>query len=363
MRILLPTHSAFVAGGVGATASGLVPALRAALRPGEEVVVASPEPGEGVLVGALPRIGRPSGAIARLAYEQLALPRLAASCTSMHLCDSRPVLASRCPFVLTVHDVTYLDEPGWYAPGAATYKRLMLAAAIAKRPAAIVCDSGYTRGRLLAHHPRVARLDVRVVAPGIVAPPLDRSQRSPELSEPYFLTVSTIEPRKNHLGLLRAFRLARARGLRLRWKVAGARGHRSGPIRAALEAEEGVDVLGWVTPAALEELFAGALFLALASHVEGFGMTPLEAMARDVPTICSAGSGLDETVGDAALRVGSDDIEAWCRGLLDLQDNSGERARLVAAGRGRVGRFDWGRAANEILKIHRHLACSSTRSR
>jgi glycosyltransferase involved in cell wall biosynthesis len=363
MRILVPTHSAFVVGGIGAVASGLVPAMRASLRPGEEVAVASPRAGGGGLTAALPTIGRPSGAIARMAYEQLALPRLAAACTSVHLCDSRPILASRRPFVLSVHDVTYLDEPGWYEPGAATYKRIMLAAAIAKRPAAIVCDSRHTRDRLLAHHPRAARLDVRVVAPGFAAPPADRPRRQPATSEPYFLTVSTLEPRKNHLGLLRAFRAARARGLDLRWKVAGGDGHRSEPIRAALEAEDGVDVLGWVTPAALEELFAGAMFLALPSHVEGFGMTPLEAMARDVPTICSSGSGLDDAVGDAGLRVAADDVAGWTAGLLHLQDNPGERARYVAAGRSRVGGFSWAKAANGVLNVHRVLACGSTRSR
>jgi len=352
MRILVPTHAVFIAGGIGTVASGLIPALRNALRPGEEIVVASPRAGHGALVRALPDIGRGRGALARLAYEQIAVPRMAAGCDSVHLLDARPVVASHRPFVLTVHDVSYLDEPTWYRPEAAIYKRWMLAAALAKRPVAVLCDSRHTRERLLAHHPDAAPR-AHVVHPGVSDPPADRPPRRPDDSQPYFLTVSTIEPRKNHLGLLRAFRAARARGLHLRWKIAGTRGHRYEPIRAQLAAQEGVDLLGFVSPAELERLYAGALFLALPSHTEGFGYPPLEAMARGVATICSSGSGLDDTVGDAGMRVASDDDDAWTAGLLRLQDDDGERQRLIIAGHEQVRRFDWTDVANELLNFHR----------
>jgi glycosyltransferase involved in cell wall biosynthesis len=360
LRILIPINAVYVVGGIGTVVSGLLPALAAATQPGEEVVVGRPG---GLVVRALPAIGRPSGALARLAFEQIALPRLAARCDSVHLCDTRAVLASRRPFVLTVHDVSFLDEPGWYAPWAASYKRLMLMAALAKRPAAVVCDSQHTRERLLAHHPAAGRFDVRVVHPGVAEPPADCPAREESQSDPYFLTVSTIEPRKNHLGLLRAFRAARSCGLRLRWKVVGGPGHRSATIRAALAAEDGVDLMGWVEPPVLEELYAGAQFLALASHSEGFAYPPLEAMARGVATFCSTGSGLDETVGTAGLRAPSSDTDAWTAGLLKLQDNCSERARLVAAGRDQVRHFAWRRAADSVLDIHRGITCDRVRLR
>ena len=247
--------------------------------------------------------------------------------------------------MLTVHDVSYLDHPGWYAPGAARYKGLMLAAALAKRPAAILCDSRHTRERLLAHHPWAVELDTLIVHPGLVAPPPDRPRRQVDTAEPYFVTVSTIETRKNHLGLLRAFRVARARGLRLRWKIAGAGGHGCEQVLAALTAAEGVDVLGWVSPAALEPLYAGALFLALPSHEEGFGYPALEAMARDVATVCSTGSALDETVGVAGMRVPAQDTQAWAAALRRLQDDHAERELLVRAGGENARRFAWKAAA------------------
>ena len=91
----------------------------------------------------------------------------------------------------------------------------------------------------------------------------------------------------------------------MRWKIAGTRAGTANEPHPALSSppQEGVDLLGFVSPAKLEELYAGALFLALPSHTEGFGYSPLEAMARGVATICSTGSGLDDTVGDAGMRI------------------------------------------------------------
>jgi len=353
LRILLPIHGALVPGGIATVLKGLVPGLRAAMGPEDHLVVVSPREGSGRLAQAISGIGRPAGALARLAYEQVALPRRAAACDTVHLSDARPILVSGRPFVLTVHDVSYLDEPEWYAPGAGMYKRLMLAAALAKQPAAVVCDSRHSRDRLLAHHPQAARLDVRVIAPGVAAPPADRPVRQADLADPYFLTVATIEPRKNHLSVLLAYREARARGLHLRWKVAGAMGHRHEPIVARLRAQEGVDVLGLVSDRELEGLYARALFVVAPSHQEGFGYVPLEAMARGVATVCSIGSGLDESVGDGALRIAPSDVDGWMRALLRLQSDATERWRLESAGRLRGARFGWDGYGSAVLACHR----------
>ena len=138
-----------------------------------------------------------------------------------------------------------------------------------------------------------------MIYPGLAAGPGEPA--ADEDREPYFLTLATFEPRKNHLGLLRALRLARERGLSLRWKVAGIEGYGSREILSRLRREEGVDVLGRVSNANRERLYRGARFFAFPSHAEGFGFPPLEAMARGVPTICATGTAMDETVGAAAL--------------------------------------------------------------
>lgn len=328
---------------------GTVPALREAAAPGDDIVELHPHAGSG---SALRTIGRASGALARLAYEQLALPRHARDVDTVHLFDARAPLMIDKPVVLTVHDVSYLDCPQWFSRGAARYKALMLAASLRRRPAAVVCDSELTRERLLAHHHEIAGpIRVEVVRPGVAPPPPRPEVAEPE--RPFFLTVATIEPRKNHLGLLRAFRQARADGLDLDWKVVGADGHCAPTIRPALEETDGVHVLGAVDDAELERLYATATFLAAPSLLEGFGYPPLEAMARGVPVIASAGGVFDETLGDAALRVDPLDSGGWAAALRGLSDDERHRADLVRRGREQARRFPWARTAEALMAIHR----------
>jgi alpha-1,3-rhamnosyl/mannosyltransferase len=219
-----------------------------------------------------------------------------------------------------------------------------------------VCVSNYTRERLLEHCPEAERSHLVVIHPGIEsAGPADVQQEP----EPYFLTVALIEPRKNHLGLLDAFRLARGSGFDLRWKVAGAAGQCSDEVIAALRSEPAVDVLGHVPADELDRLYRGARFLAVPSHAEGFGFPPLEAMARGIPAVCSAGSALDESVGDAALRVAADDREAWADALHRLASDGAERLLLRELGLRRAAQFRLEEAASAYVAVYRAAIAGS----
>jgi glycosyltransferase involved in cell wall biosynthesis len=351
MRIVLPVHQG-ASRGVGTIVRGLVGSIPTALAPDDDFIIVGRRL-QGAEYQHLENGSRSRWffpRLSRLAYEQICLPFIARSADLVHLSDSRHPLLSDQRFLLTVHDVFFADHPEWFPAATVRYRRAMLGAAIRKRPAAIVCTSHYTRERLLEHYGTAQRLHVVVIHPGVE--PVTAPDVQPE-TEPYFLTVAVIEPRKNHLGLLHAFRLARRQGLALRWKVAGAVGQCSREIVAALQAEPGVDVLGHVPTDELERLYRGATFLAMPSHAEGFGFPPLEAMARGVPTICSTGSALDETVCDAGLRVAADDRERWGEALLHLAADEAERRRLRELGLRRASRFRLEDAASEYVAVYR----------
>jgi glycosyltransferase involved in cell wall biosynthesis len=211
-----------------------------------------------------------------------------------------------------------------------------------------VTGSEYTRGRFLAHFRDFPEQRVRVIHPGVWPGGSAEAEQ-----DGYFLTVATVEPRKNHLGLLRALRAARASGFGLRWKVVGASGYSAEPIVAELRAEPGVEVLGWVPESDLQRLYRGARFAAYPSLAEGFGLPPLEAMARGLPVACSAGSAFDETVGDAALRIEPGDEGAWTEALLWLGSDAAGRDRLRARGLERAAQFDWRRTAAAYVAAYR----------
>ncbi len=358
VRIVLPVHQG-ASRGVGTIVRGLCASIPAALGAGDELVIVGRRLQEAEHRKLQNRSGSRSSSprLSRLAYEQLYLPIVARGADLVHLCDHRPLLFSGQRFLLTVHDVFFLDHPEWFPAATVRYRKAMLSAAIRKQPGAVVCVSNYTRERLLEHYPQAERSHVVVIHPGIEW--ADATDVEPE-TEPYFLTVAMIEPRKNHLGLLQAFKLARQSGLELRWKVVGAVGQCSDEIIAALRAEPAVDVLGHVPADELDRLYRGAKFLAMPSHAEGFGFPPLEAMARGIPTVCSAGSALDETVGDAAIRVAAGDREGWVEALRHLASDATKRRRLRELGLRRAAHFRLEEAALAYVGAYRVAIAGSS---
>jgi glycosyltransferase involved in cell wall biosynthesis len=355
MRVLLAAHRN-EAPGIATVMRGLSESLPLALDAEDELVVIGGAPP--VATAGAARVRRHSkpaafgGRYGRFAYEQGAIPALAHSMDLVHMGDCRPLLLSKQPYVVTVHDLFFLDVPVWLPASVRRFKTAMLKAAIAKRPAAIICVSEYTRSRLLAHVPEAADFELRVIHPAI-APAVEPAPLA--VDSPYFLTLSEINPRKNLLTLLRAFQLARRRGLDLRWKLAGPPGFRSKRLVSALASVEGVDVLGHVSDAMREGLYDNAAFMAFSSHAEGFGLPPLEAMARGVPTICSRGTAMDETLGEAALRVDAEDVRGWTEGLLRLAADSSLREGLREAGRRQAKKFTMERMAGAHADVYRSV--------
>src|SRR3954453_2525381 len=101
MKILVPTHPVLHGGGIATVVRGCVPALQEAAGPGDEIVPLLPHSHRSL---ALDAIGKARGGLARLAYEQLALPGRARQADTVHLFDARAPLLSGRPVVLTVHD-------------------------------------------------------------------------------------------------------------------------------------------------------------------------------------------------------------------------------------------------------------------
>jgi glycosyltransferase involved in cell wall biosynthesis len=330
MRILIPLDN-IGGGGIARVGTELTRSL------GERL-----GPGDGLLVLGADGVRTPR-------------PGLARHADIVHSIDAKAPLLTGTPVSLTVHDVHFLDRPDWFPRSVVAYKRTMLAASLRRHPALIVCVSHHTRERLLAHHPGIeCHSRVAVILTGIP----DAGAAQPRATAPrdYFLTVSAIEPRKNHLGLLAAFQRARRAGLTLDWKIVGRPQYDAAPILEMLTAAEGVQLMGRVSDEELERLYDGARFVATPSWEEGFGLPPLEAMRRGVPALTSTGSALDETVGDGGLRLNPADTQAWADALLALESDDDELARLSAAGLHQARRFRWADAADAYLREFRAVA-------
>jgi glycosyltransferase involved in cell wall biosynthesis len=112
-----------------------------------------------------------------------------------------------------------------------------------------------------------------------------------------------------------------------------------------------VRLLGEVKPETLPALYSLATCLAHPAWYEGFGLTPLEAMACGTPVICSESSSLPEVTGDAALLVDPGDVEGWRRALERVSDDAELRAELRRKGILRAAQFSWGRTAQATWEV------------
>src|SRR4029077_16503329 len=169
---------------------------------------------------------------------------------------------------------------------------------------------------------------VTVVREGLSAPA--QAGALPEGIEPGFiLAVGTVEPRKNYVRLLAAYRRLRSQPGALPMVIgrragvpplliAGRTGWAYGDTLQRIKAEPGVRYLGHVDEPTLAALYESASVLAFPRLYEGFGLPLLEAMAHGVPAVIGRSGALPELAGGSAIEVDPEDVEAIAAGLEKL---------------------------------------------
>ena len=175
------------------------------------------------------------------------------------------------------------------------------------------------------------------------------------LEAPYFLFVGTMEPRKNLTGLIEAYsRLPVELKSRALLAIAGGKGWGGVDVAAVagkFGIRERIRVLGYVSDEQLATLYEHAMFLAMPSFYEGFGLPLLEAMSRGTPVLTSNCTSMPEVAGDAGLLVDPHDVDSITRALQTfLSDetfvrNLGLRATINAQ------RFSWELTARQTLHV------------
>lgn len=172
----------------------------------------------------------------------------------------------------------------------------------------------------------------------------------------YILFVGNIEPRKNLIALLRAYeKLPAAVQKKYSLLLIGAKGWLDDEIHEMIIAMRlrGLQIMqptDYVEDTDLPALYSGASVFAYVSRYEGFGIPPIEAMACGTPVVSSNNSSLPEAVGDAALLVEANDVEAIGESLQRLLKDDALVQKQVARGYKQIMKFDWEKSARQLLK-------------
>jgi glycosyltransferase involved in cell wall biosynthesis len=258
------------------------------------------------------------------------------------------------PAVLTAHDMAIYRHPEWFPGGQALSTRLVVPRSM-RRADAIVAVSASTASDV-AELFGVDAQRLEVVPEGVAghfqplpAERLEDVRRRLGLPGRFVLFVGTIEPRKNLPTLLDAWSRMRERPPLV---VAGTWGWRCDDVRERLERlAPDVRVLGAIARDDLPGLYNLAVCLAHPAWYEGFGLTPLEAMACGVPVVASGVSSLPEVVGDAGLLVDPADVEGWTAALERVCGDLDVAATLRRRGILRAAEFTWSRAAQRTWRV------------
>ena len=167
--------------------------------------------------------------------------------------------------------------------------------------------------------------------------------------------LGTIEPRKNLIGLFKAYALLPIALQEIYpLVVAGAEGWNTGETfncLKVLKLDNKVKFLGFVSDGVLSKLYKETALFVYPSLYEGFGFPVLEALSFGAPVITSNVSSLPEVAGKAAVLVDPNEPKSISNAIQKLLEHKEDADKLRLIAQKQVDKFSWQMSAKETLKV------------
>jgi glycosyltransferase involved in cell wall biosynthesis len=297
----------------------------------------------------------------RILWEQVVQPNAVrhARTDLMHEPAFVGPLASRCPFVVTIHDLSFLLYPQGFRTLNRLYLKVLtrLSVSRARRIIAVSNSTKQDLVRLYGISPALVDTVHNGVDPSfrpLPAADVAAFKLSRKLPEHLILFVGTLEPRKNVVHLVRSY--ARLPEPRPPLLFVGGKGWLYDEVFTCVEGLDLADqvrFVGYVPPQDLPWWYNAADLFVYPSLYEGFGLPLLEAMACGTPVIASTASSLPEVVGQAGLLVDPRDIDALATAMDQVLRNMDRRDEMRTAGLKQARGFSWQETARQTVGSYR----------
>jgi glycosyltransferase involved in cell wall biosynthesis len=289
----------------------------------------------------------------RVLWDQVLLPfrARASGAHLLHCVSGTMPMFSSLPIVVTVHDVAWLKVQR-HARAYARYYFGKFALERYAEAKAIAVDSDFSQRELLdvLHVPPER---VHVVYPGVSA---DYRAVRREHPNDMVLVPGTVERRKNFEVLIRALPLIAPR-VRI-VSVGPLTPYRDECLQLAesLGARGRIEFRGYVSRAALIDLYAKCALVAVPSKYEGFGYAAAQALCAGVPVLVSDQSSLPEIAGGDAPIVPADDPAAWAREIDSIiSDPPAAQLRSDGIRARSIERFSWSNSAAQVETLYKKV--------
>lgn len=270
-------------------------------------------------------------------------------------------LVSGCPTSLLIHDLSYEHHPEWFTRGEVARFRATIPRS-AKASRIVMTVSEFCREDI------IRRLGIPpekvIVTPNALPPhykPAETDKISEfrsrlEVPERYILALGNLQPRKNIISLIRAWRRIKERhemkgtSLVITGKKAWLFDEILREAGIGNESDDRIIFTGYLPEEDLPALYSGARLFVYPSLFEGFGLPPLEAMACGTPVIVGHHSALPEVCGDAVAYVDVTSEERLGSRILEIATDMESRDALSSAGIIRTRSFPLDRLADSTVR-------------
>ena len=266
-------------------------------------------------------------------------------------------LRTKVPSLAVMHDINFVHRPQDVPFWANAYYNYFFPR-YARKAKRLVTVSNYSKQDIVqTFHIPEEKIELAYNGVNPIFSPLDEVQKTKIKAEytngnDFFIFVGAMHPRKNVVGLLKAFdEFKSSTGSKCKLVIIGEMMFKTSAIKETytkLKCKSDIIFVGRLSPEKLRDVMASAIALVFVPFFEGFGIPIVEAMRCGTPVICSNKTSMPEVAGDAAIIVDPDKIGEIAKAMSKIQSDLTLHKTLSEKGIVRSNMFSWDKTA-EIL--------------
>ncbi|MBA3758279.1 glycosyltransferase family 4 protein [Candidatus Saccharibacteria bacterium] len=264
------------------------------------------------------------------------------------------------PIIVAVHDLCFEDVPQYVAEKNRSFLRRFVPRSISTAKLVITISE---TTKLAIKHRYQTDDNKFVITPIPPSSPVHTKQTSTSsfgIKKDYVLFVSTLEPRKNVINLVKAYeQLSENIRDTHQLVLAGGQGWYMEETLTYIKNLQGngygIILAGYVSDVQRAELYTNTKLFVVPSHYEGFGMPILEAMSYGVPTAVSDIPVFHEVAENASLYFDKDNPGAIAEAITTMLDSIEVREKYIKLGNERLKNYDWQVVAEKLLSSIKQL--------
>ena len=283
-------------------------------------------------------------------------------------------IACPVPVVVSVHDVSFLEHPEFFTRARRLQLQYTVKRTVQSASRVLTLSEFSRQGIARAYGMDPARIAVVPAGVSRAFRPQPRQHAKAfvegrfKVPGPFILTVGDLQPRKNQIGLIRAFEelLCAHPDLPHHLMLVGKETWFAPHVHQAAKkslVKDRIHFTDYVNEKELLQLYSACDIFVFPSFYEGFGLPILEAMACGRAVACSNSSAMPEVADSAGLLFNPESTSEMVRAMRDLLLNPELRQRMERLGQQNAAQFSWARTAQMTLEVYQEVCGENLRTR